>query len=289
MNGPLLRSRGAAIGAAVAVSFGSGAVWMAQAAGETPSQASSLTAITPCRLMDTRPAPGTVGPRSTPIAANQTYTVSVWGTNGNCTIPSSAVAVSLNVTVVNPTAPSYLTVFPADATRPTASNLNFGANQVIPNAVTAKLSATGQLSFYNLAGTVNVIADIVGYYTPTATAGGPANLGFRLTAIDTAGDVGGYTSSTIGVDGLPIISYYDASNGDLKVAHCTDTACTTATTTTLDSTGGVGYFTSITIGTDGLPINSYYDGSNNDLKVTHCTNTACTTAAPTTHDPNGHV
>ncbi len=104
MNGPLSRSRWAAIGAAVAVSLGGGVVWIAQAAdNSTPS--SSLTAIAPCRLMDTRPSPLTVGPRSTPLGANDTYAATVWGTNGNCTIPTSAVAVSLNVTVVNPTAP----------------------------------------------------------------------------------------------------------------------------------------------------------------------------------------
>ena len=34
----------------------------------------------------------------------------------------------------------------------------------------------------------------------------------------------------IGADGLGLISYYDPNNGDLKVAHCDDTACSSATT-----------------------------------------------------------
>jgi len=38
--------------------------------------------------------------------------------------------------------------------------------------------------------------------------------------------VGYYTSITIGSDGLGLISYYDKSNGDLKVAHCGNPACT---------------------------------------------------------------
>jgi hypothetical protein len=62
------------------------------------------------------------------------------------------------------------------------------------------------------------------------------------------------------------------TNSDLKVAHCTDVACTTASHATLDSTGDVGYFTSVAIGTDGLGLISYYDVSNGDLKVAHLSN-----------------
>ena len=54
-------------------------------------------------------------------------------------------------------------------------------------------------------------------------------------ALDSAGFVGIYTSVAIGTDGLGLISYNDFTNGDLKVAHCADTACTSATTATLDS------------------------------------------------------
>jgi hypothetical protein len=43
------------------------------------------------------------------------------------------------------------------------------------------------------------------------------------------------TSVTIGADGLGLISYYDVTNGDLKVAHCSDAACSSAIITTLDS------------------------------------------------------
>jgi hypothetical protein len=46
-----------------------------------------------------------------------------------------------------------------------------------------------------------------------------------ITALDTAGDVGQYTAITIGDDGLGLISYYDATSGDLKVAHCSNVLC----------------------------------------------------------------
>jgi preprotein translocase subunit Sec61beta len=105
--------------------------------------------------------------------------------------------------------------------------------------------------------------------------------GFALTTLDSSGNVGQYSSVAIGTDGLALISYYDASNGDLKVAHCSDLACTSATRTTLQSEDNVGLFTSVTIGTDGLGLISYYDASNGDLKVAHCSDLACTTATRT--------
>ena len=89
------------------------------------------------------------------------------GTNGNCTIPAGAVGVVMNVTIDNPTADSFLTVYPGDAaSRPLASNLNWTAvSSPTPNQVTVLLGATlGNIKFYNNAGSVNVLADIVGYY-----------------------------------------------------------------------------------------------------------------------------
>src|SRR5437867_754121 len=95
------------------------------------------------------------------------------------------------------------------------------------------------------------------------------------TTPDRAGNVGQYSSVTIGTDGLALISYYDATNGDLKLAHCSDSACTAATRTTLQSADNVGQYSSVTIGTDGLGLISYYDATNGDLKVAHCSDLAC--------------
>ena len=80
----------------------------------------------------------------------------------------------MNVTFVNPTASGFLTVFPAgNPPVPWTSNLNWVAgHQPAPNAVTTQLSSNGRIEFYNNAGTVDVIADVVGYYEP-ATSGPP--------------------------------------------------------------------------------------------------------------------
>jgi hypothetical protein len=100
--------------------------------------------------------------------------------------------------------------------------------------------------------------------------------GNTITTVDDPENrVGEYTSIAIGADGVPVISYMDWTNYDLKVAHCGDVACSTATTTTADSAGDMGWLTSIAVGTDGLPVISYW-ASSYQLKVAHCGNAACT-------------
>ncbi len=158
------RSRWAAIGAAVAVSLGAGGLGLAAATG--PDGAVAFVPITPCRLIDTRPGIDTVGARATPLGKAETITLGAHGANGDCAgIPSGATGLSLNVTTTNASKPTFLTIWPADASRPTASSLNpQGGEPARPNAVTTKLSPTGQFSMYNLDGTVNVIVDVNGYY-----------------------------------------------------------------------------------------------------------------------------
>ena len=88
----------------------------------------------------------------------------------------------------------------------------------------------------------------------------------------------------MGADGLGLISYRDATNDDLKVAHCSNAACTAATITTLDSAGVVGVYTSVTVGVDGVGLISYQHLGFWDLKVAHCSNATCTAATITTLD-----
>lgn len=144
------------------------------ATASAPS-ASAFVPITPCRLLDTRPGDTNVGARAATIGPGETITLDTWGTNGNCTIPAGATALTMNIVSIEPTASSFLTVWPADADRPTASSLNWVAGQApTPNNVTAAVSATGRLSLFNLAGSVHVAIDVVGWYAqPTAGPTGP--------------------------------------------------------------------------------------------------------------------
>lgn len=139
----------------------------------TPPAAGLYNPVVPNRVLDTRN--GTGAPAA-PVGPAQTISMLVAGT---LNIPSSGVAaVVLNVTATGPTAPSYLTVFPAGTSPPTASNLNFVAGQTVPNRVIVKVgtnaqtSTGGWVSFYNALGSVNVIADVVGWFTDGTTAAG---------------------------------------------------------------------------------------------------------------------
>lgn len=106
-----------------------------------------------------------------------------------------------------------------------------------------------------------------------------------LSTLDSTGNVGTYTSATIGADGLGLISYVDLTDQDLKVAHCNNVVYTSATTTTLDSAAYVNAETSVAIGAEGLGLISYLDISNGAvLKVAHCSNPACTAANLSTLD-----
>ncbi len=111
----------------------------------------------------------------------------------------------------------------------------------------------------------------------------------NITLVDDTSGVGSDTSIAIGVDGLPVISYYDQDQGDLKVAKCRDTACEMTVVTTLDAVGNVGSFTSIAIGDDSLPIISYFDATNQDLKVAKCNDINCLSATLATVDAEGDV
>ena len=115
-----------------------------------------FTGLTPKRVMDTRSGTGVAKAR---IGAGKQVTLTVPG------LPSTATAVVLNVTAIKPSTSGYLTVFPAGTTRPTTSSLNFVAGQTVPNLVMVKVGTGGKVTVYNRSGTVDVIADLAGYYS----------------------------------------------------------------------------------------------------------------------------
>ena len=127
---------------------------------------STFVPITPCRLFDTRPEPDNVGPRATPIGPADSHVQQVTGANGFCNIPTGATAVALNAIALGATENSFVTFWPSDVARPLASSLNTRPGQgAEPNKVDVKLSADGKVSMYNQNGSVNLVADVVGYYT----------------------------------------------------------------------------------------------------------------------------
>lgn len=100
--------------------------------------------------------------------------------------------------------------------------------------------------------------------------------GNTVTTVDSTDAVGQRNAIAIGADNLPMISYDDTTNFDLKFLHCGNTNCNSGNTiTTIDSVGDVGLENSVAKGFDGFPVISYRDFTNGALKVAHCDNYLC--------------
>ncbi|ROP37092.1 Ig-like domain-containing protein [Saccharothrix texasensis] len=128
--------------------------------------AGRLAPLTPARLADTR-----TGPRP---AAGATITVRAAGVGG--VPPAGAAGVVLNVTATEVAGPGHVTVWPADRSRPTASNLNTTrAGQTIPNAVWAPLSADGSVNLFTSA-PAHLVVDVAGWFTGETAGSGTAGL-----------------------------------------------------------------------------------------------------------------
>ncbi len=296
------RSRWAALGAAVTVALGGGGLLTTSASLDS-GERGVYVPITPCRVMDTRPGTDNVGPRATPLGAGEAHAITVRGANGNCTIPTDAVGLVMNVAVINPTAASFLTVYPADATRPLAANANWTAGQPpLSNAVTTDIGADGRVAFYNLSGTVDLAADVLGYYTdhthddryPTdaevdtkiaaavaaALAAAPAPAGATRVAVDVTGTTGRWTAVALDTAGTPVISYYDVDASDVKLALCSNPDCTGTTIIRTIDAAAASLPTDIVVLADGRP-SILYTRTDADLVLATCADPTCSSTTQT--------
>ena len=114
---------------------------------------SGYRAVTPDRVLDTR------GGRK--VAAGVPTTLPLRGVRS---VPASASAALLNVTVTDAVAAGFVTVYPCDQAVPIASNLNFVAGQTVPNAVVAPLAANGSSCFVSSVD-AHLIVDVDGAFT----------------------------------------------------------------------------------------------------------------------------
>jgi hypothetical protein len=114
------------------------------------------------RILDTRtgPAPASWG-TTRPLGAGQTLSLPVSGVAG---VPSNATAAVINVTATDVTALTFVTVWPHGVPRPTASSLNPAAGETGANLVTARLGAGGAIDLLNAFGSVDLVADLGGWY-----------------------------------------------------------------------------------------------------------------------------
>jgi CSLREA domain-containing protein len=141
--------------------------------GAFESSPGSFTPLPPVRILDTRNNIGLSGA----FAPGQERDLDVTDTLSSGVPATGVDAVLLNVTATSATKSGWLTLYPDGATVPTASNLNFVAGQTVPNLVLVKTDDGGgtgtDITIANTkhptiptpnAGSVHVIADVVGYY-----------------------------------------------------------------------------------------------------------------------------
>jgi hypothetical protein len=115
--------------------------------------------LAPVRVVDTRT--GTGGRRS-PLRPGEAHDLRLGGSSG---VPSDATAVALNLTGTGATAATHLTVWPAGGVQPETSVLNLRPGAAAASLVVAGLGASGAATVRNLAGSVHLVADVVGYYS----------------------------------------------------------------------------------------------------------------------------
>ena len=143
---------------------------------QTPTQTPTLTptpnttpgsttffALTPCRLIDTRRPTGPLGGPAVDAAIPRTFAIA-----NVCNVPSTARAISFNVTVVGAATAGDYRLHAADIPPPIASTLNFGANQTRANNGVLALSGDGLGRFTVQpdfpSGTSHLVVDVNGYF-----------------------------------------------------------------------------------------------------------------------------
>ncbi len=117
--------------------------------------------LTPCRLSDTRLAPGMYGGPA--VLPGERVLVAT----GQCGIPATAKALAVNLTVISPGTTGHLKVFPGNGTPATATAVSFTAGLNRANNALVMLSSSGSGAFgiSNTTGMpVDVAIDVFGYF-----------------------------------------------------------------------------------------------------------------------------
>ncbi len=128
-----------------------------------PPSPTDFFTLASCRLLDTRNPNGNYGGPALQAGQLRTFAAA-----GQCGIPATAVALSLNVTAVSPTGNGYLALFPADRLQPAIETVSFSGGQTRANN-TLLLLATTERTFVVLPsvtgnGSVHMVVDVNGYF-----------------------------------------------------------------------------------------------------------------------------
>jgi hypothetical protein len=120
--------------------------------------ATEFHTLTPCRVADTRDLAGPYGGPALSPGVERVFVVA-----GQCQIPSTAKAVSFNLTVTQPGAPGHVILYPGGSAAPSVSAINFRAGQTRANNAIVPLGTGGTLAVVSAAPT-HFILDVNGYF-----------------------------------------------------------------------------------------------------------------------------
>jgi hypothetical protein len=243
------RVRWAVAGAALSLALGAGGIAVASALPISSSAAgNAVVSLAPVRIMDTRSG---IGGASAPIGPAAAYKLTVAGVAG---VPADAAGVLLNVTAVNGTAASFLTIYPDGTPRPNASNLNWADGAAHPNLVSVSIGANGSIDLYNDAGQVDLLVDLAGYYKAPQTSASaltaeaivesghqwaPGPFAFNTTDIEIGTDV---SHDTVAAPESFVIARAGVYRVDFQVTSecCEGTLALTLNGTPINPTASVG-------------------------------------------------
>jgi hypothetical protein len=117
--------------------------------------------LEPCRLVDTRDTVGTYGGPALAAGAPRVFPLA-----GRCGIPAGARALSVNLTVTQPTAAGNLRLYPAGLPVPLVSSLNYRPGETRANNAIVAVNGLGELAVYcaQVTGTAHLVLDVNGYF-----------------------------------------------------------------------------------------------------------------------------
>ncbi|MBD0675962.1 hypothetical protein [Streptomyces sp. CBMA156] len=127
--------------------------------GTPAGQHGLFVPATPTRVLDTREGLGAPQHQAGP---GSTTRVKVTGLGG---VPDNVAAVVLNLTGTNADQAGHVTAHKAGTPVPGTSNLNYTAGQDIASMTIVPVSADGFIELYNPHGSLDLVADVQGYYT----------------------------------------------------------------------------------------------------------------------------
>jgi hypothetical protein len=163
-----------------------------------PTSPLPFIGIIPCRIADTRTTtipnfPAGYGPPALAGGAPRNFTLT-----GQCGIPSSAAAVSLNITVTNTQGPGFILIYPQGGAQPSVSTLNYVAGQTIANAAVVPLGTGGGVTVIAGVSGTDLILDTNGYYAPAGVGTFNTFLGLGAGNFTMTGDL----NTAFGFDAL---------------------------------------------------------------------------------------